>query len=38
LSSETFVIQIPVATAASKRLLVARRQDRVAVRAFRTNT
>jgi hypothetical protein len=38
LSSETFVIQIPVATAASKQLLVARRQNRVAVRAFRANT
>ena len=35
---ETFLIQIPVATAASKRPLAARRQNRVAVRAFRANT
>ena len=35
---ETFVIQIPVASAASKRLLAARRQNRVADGAFRANT
>jgi hypothetical protein len=35
---ETFVIQISVASAASKRLLAARRQIRAAVRAFRANT
>ena len=36
-SSETFVIQIPVATAASKPPMDARRQNRAAVRAFRAN-
>ena len=30
LSSETFVVQVPVATAASKSLLAARQQDSVA--------
>jgi hypothetical protein len=35
LSSEPFVIQIPVVTAASKRLLAARQQNRAAGRAFR---
>jgi len=35
---ETFVIQIPVATAASKGPLAARRQNPVTVRAFRANT
>jgi hypothetical protein len=34
---ETFVIQISVATATSKRLLAARRENCAAVRAFRAN-
>jgi hypothetical protein len=35
LSFETFVAQIPVATAASKSLLAARQQNRVAYKTFR---
>jgi hypothetical protein len=35
LSFEEFVVQLPVATAASKRLLAARRQNRLARRTFR---
>ena len=38
LSSETFVIQIPVARDASKCLLAARQQNRVAGRTFRTES
>ena len=38
LSSEVFVVQIPVATAASKRLLAARRQNRVAGRTLRAES
>jgi hypothetical protein len=38
LSFETFVIQIPVATAASKSLLAARQQKRVAGRTFRAES
>ena len=38
LSFETFVIQIPVATAASKSLLAARQQNRVASRTFRAQS
>jgi len=35
---ETFVVQIPVATAASKSLLATRQQDRVAGRTFRAES
>jgi hypothetical protein len=38
LSCETFVIQIPVARAASKSLLAARRENRVARRTFRAES
>ena len=38
LSFETFVVQIPVATAASKSLLAARQQNRVAGRTFRAES
>lgn len=38
LSSETFVAEIPVTTAAPKRLLAARQQNRVAVRASRAES
>jgi hypothetical protein len=38
LSSETFVIQIPVARAASKSLLAARQQNRVAGRTSRAES
>jgi|SRR5271167_377645 hypothetical protein len=38
LSSETFVIQIPIARAASKSLLAARRKNRVAGRTFRAES
>ncbi len=37
LSFETFIVQIPVATAASKSLLAARQQNRVAGRTFGPN-
>jgi hypothetical protein len=38
LSFETFVVQIPAATAASKRLLAACQQNRVAGRTFRAES
>ena len=38
LSSETFVVQISIATAASRSLLAARRQTRVAGRTLRTES
>jgi hypothetical protein len=38
LSSETFVIQIPVVTATSKRLLAARQQNRAARIVFRAES
>ena len=38
LSFETFVVQIPVATAASKNLLAARQENRVAGRTFRAES
>jgi hypothetical protein len=38
LSFETFVVQIPVATRASKSLPAARRQNRVAARTFRAES
>jgi hypothetical protein len=38
LSFKTFVVQIPVATAASKSLLAARPQNRVAGRTFRAES
>jgi len=38
LSFETFVVQIPVATAASKRLLAARQQNRVLGGTFRAES
>ena len=38
LSFEAFVVQIPVATAASKRLLAAPQQNRVASRTFRAES
>jgi|SRR5579863_2681985 len=38
LSFATFTFQIPVATAASKSLLAARHQNRLAVRAFRAES
>jgi hypothetical protein len=38
LSFETFVVQIPVATAASKDLLAARQENRVAGRTFRAES
>ena len=38
LSFEAFVVQIPVATAASKSLLAARQQNRVVSRTFRAES
>jgi len=38
LSVETFVLQIPVATAASKRLLAAPQQNRLAGRTYRAES
>ncbi len=38
LSFETFIVQIPVATAASKSLLSARQQNRVAGRSYRAES